>query len=405
MSISISLALTACAISKPTHTIILDYNKTFARTRNEMLLVNVLRAAAREPLQFSTMGTVTGGVANSGSLKLPFTSLLGPGASVISPELTINDSVNPTVNITPLGNKEFAAGILSPMRTETVRLFLHNGWDAHFLLPVIVGGVYCADTREVLLNSGEYLDNDGNVTKSHQAFVDFFHSFATSFDVGEPAIQTLKIADEKALEPLKAGLGPNLIIRSVQKHSDGHHLLTIEDHSRSGIQGDEKSLQDLCTKQVEAKGRVKVPSGRYIPGALSFVDSTKAAGHPPHSAAARDGNRIILRSVSSIIQYLGESHRVRYQHRGKSPPVLTYFNQETKPKTLFKIDWWLRRGDQAAQVKFQETFFYIPRIDLRNPDDDDRTLKTLSFLDQLIALQTSEASVRGAQPIIAITQP
>src|SRR5687767_2891741 len=83
--LTLALALGGCATSKPTHTVILDYNKTFARTRNEMLLINVLRAAAREPLQFSTMGTVTGGVANSGSLKLPFTSLLGPGANVLSP--------------------------------------------------------------------------------------------------------------------------------------------------------------------------------------------------------------------------------------------------------------------------------------------------------------------------------
>ncbi|MEA3052898.1 MAG: hypothetical protein QOG72_1801, partial [Sphingomonadales bacterium] len=60
--------LGGCALSQATPKIALDYNRDFADSRNEMLLLNVLRAAAREPLQFSTMGTVQGTVGNGSSL-------------------------------------------------------------------------------------------------------------------------------------------------------------------------------------------------------------------------------------------------------------------------------------------------------------------------------------------------
>src|SRR5687768_13340817 len=140
IALSAAVLLGGCALQQSNPKIAIDYNRDFAKSRNEMLLLNVLRAAAREPLQFSTMGGVTGSVGNTASLKLPFTNLIGGGSDVLSPELTLGDAINPSITINPLGSKEFAAGILRPMGTDTIQLFMHNGWDPEFLLPLIVGG-------------------------------------------------------------------------------------------------------------------------------------------------------------------------------------------------------------------------------------------------------------------------
>src|SRR5436309_8974651 len=95
--------LTGCAATTTTNKVAVDYNRIFASSRDEVLVNNILRASAREPLQFSTMGTVTGGVRNSGSITIPFTNLIGGKEGLtISPSGTLNDGINPAVTIVPL---------------------------------------------------------------------------------------------------------------------------------------------------------------------------------------------------------------------------------------------------------------------------------------------------------------
>jgi hypothetical protein len=412
---SISALLVAgCALQQPTPKIAVDYNRDFAKSRNEMLLLNVLRAAAREPLQFSTMGTVSGSVGNGAELSLPFNNLIGAGAGVISPTLKVTDSVNPSVTITPLASKEFATGILSPIRTETIQLFLHNGWDAEFLLPLVVGAVACPDGR-LLLNSGEYLTPDGQrPTDLHLAFKDFFRDFAPKFAIaGQLKKRNLVLLDKEVLEALKNGLGPNLVVEAVAPHADaGKSIVTIKDTSNPAVSGEAAPLAKLCAAGLAARaglnatrksqGKAELPDITLSPRELAAISGSEtlllnsgAVGpNPPH---------LVFRSVGSVIQYLGESHRVRFR-QGAGGYRLSYYNRSHDDQILFDIDWGLDDAPDAVATTFQGTTFRIPRIDLRRGEDKDRTLKTLSFLDQLIALQTSESVIRGTQPILTIAQ-
>ena len=66
--IAVFTSLEACAATTPTSKVAVDYDRIFAKAQNEVLVTNILRASEREPLQFSTMGSVTGGVRNTGAM-------------------------------------------------------------------------------------------------------------------------------------------------------------------------------------------------------------------------------------------------------------------------------------------------------------------------------------------------
>ena len=411
-----ALLLGGCAISQSTADVAINYNRSFAQTRNEMLLLNVLRASAREPLQFSTMGQVQGPVGNGGEISLPFTNLIG-GKDILSPTLKITDAVNPNVSIIPLTNKEFAAGILSPIKLETIQLFTHSGWDANFLLPLVVGGVICpgreGEDREVLLNSGEYLrlnetKTEMGVSPLHLAFRRFFFESAKKFAVTtkpskDDTERELTLADKDALAALKDGIGSKYIVETVSEGADGQMNVKIRGAETPVVKG--FAFDELCdnskaqlpanwTRTFMSAGSEKGVPG-YVEGEADTDDETKKG--------TIEGS-VVFRSVASIIHYLGESHRVRFDRRAADPDGLIYLNNRDEPKTLFRIKWGLHRGRDVTETRFHDTQFFIPQLDLRDSEHDDRTLKTLSFLDQLIALQTSESSVRGAQAIIALPQ-
>jgi hypothetical protein len=410
------LSLSGCAISQSTADVAINYNRSFAQTRNEMLLLNVLRASAREPLQFSTMGQVQGPVGNGGEISIPITNLIG-GKDIISPTLKLTDAVNPNVSIIPLTNKEFAAGILSPIKLETIQLFTHSGWDANFLLPLVIGGVICpgkeGEDRELLLNSGEYLElNQAKTAMTmsplHLAFRRFFFKSAKKFAVSTKAskdetVRMLTLADKEALTALKDGIGPKYIVEAVTEGAEGQMNVKIRGAETQVVQG--FAFEELCDNR-----KAQLPENRT----QTFISAGSEKGVPGYvesQGAAEGGSKkgtvegsVVFRSVASIIHYLGESHRVRFDRRASDLDGIVYLNTRDEEKTLFRIEWGLHRGRDVTETRFHDTQFFIRQLDLRDSEHDDRTLKTLSFLDQLIALQTSESTVRGAQAIIALPQ-
>ena len=399
MLVGSALFLGGCALSQSTDKVVVDYNRDFAKSRNELLLLNVLRAAAREPLQFSTMGTVSGPIGNSSGLTIPFTNLIAGGANVISPSLTFSDAVNPTVSITPLANKEFATGILKPMGIDTIQLFLHNGWDPEFILPLIVGGVVCPD-RRLVQNSGDYLEwNESagawQASASYLAFKKFFYNSAPNFSIasrqGDPVRRSYDLSDKEAVDAIRNGFGPGQNLVSVEDLPNGRKKVTVEEAPDVVVRGfDVKALCDEIPVRLNSDGRppqpLSVQAAESIPGAR--VSDKKGEG------------KVMFRSVGSIIQYLGESHRARYLH--KEARGLTYWNRDHVDQILFRIGWGLGNQPRAVSTRFQETTFFIDRMELGERESVDRTLKTLAFLDQLIALHTSESSIRGAQPVISV---
>ena len=388
LAASALLALGGCAATRSTEEIVLDYNRSFANSRNEMIILNILRSAAREPLQFSTMGTITGQVGNSGQLTIPFTNVVAGGRDIISPSLQITDAVNPSITIVPLGAREFASAILTPLTTEDIQLFLHSGWDAEFLLPLVIGGVVCPN-GELLLNSGIYEVENADGSRStavNDAFVDFFRDSAPEFRIasepGPGVPQSFTVSDEQAIALLRDGAGAGRVVHEVRDAGRGMKRIELRPAQRPVVRG--LRIAELCA-------RVGTAAMTAAPRSLQ-----------PTSAGGSGG--VVLRSVQTMIYYLGESHRVRYNSSTRNSRGLVYYGPfGSGLQTLFKLEWGPSTS-AAVGTTFHDVPFFIPRLNLRTSEGSDRTLKTLSFLDQLIALQTNESVIRGTQPVIVNPQ-
>jgi|GEM_PF-2783639 len=400
------LLASGCAAVRPAQRVAVDFNRAFAESRDETMLLNVLRAAGRQPLQFSTMGTVTGSARGSGSISLPFANLIGGSSPfTLSPSLSMSEG-NPNLSIIPLSHREFALGLLAPMTPEHLSFFLNQGWGADFLLPLAIGGVNCPGQNRPVANTGDY---------TNPLYDDFARMFADAErrgltidqrreDQGAPT--RLRIAAKDALAMMQSGVGAGRRIANVT--GDGDHAIVELQQTRSHW-----AVTGIDTSIVCARGQAVAASPPR-----SYTSMVEGAADEPARAGTQATGTLRLRSVASMMYFLGETQRIWIDRElrrcaGDAPEPLsrpewpTYFSYNSEDqleyRILFRVGVACRAGGPAASVV--DTTFNGRRFFLRalaGPTDTDRTLKTLAFLSELIALQTSQSLIESSSPSIAV---
>lgn len=119
-----------------------DYNLSVEKANNEMLLLNIIRAAMRKPMYFTSIG--------AGSLKVkpPVSSVnlpikIGGDATndfSLSPALAIPyESV--TFPVTPEQGKEFMQGIGSSLDMSVLKYYWDQGWPKEMLLMLFINKI------------------------------------------------------------------------------------------------------------------------------------------------------------------------------------------------------------------------------------------------------------------------
>lgn len=379
--IAACMMLSACSSIQPSDKAAVDYNRAFARARDEVHVLNVLRASQQQPLQFSTISTVHGAVKSGASIKLPFTNIIAGGADSISPELTITNR-NPLVTILPLASKEFVLGVSQPIAPSTIDHLLNQGWKREVVLPLVIRGVVCGN--RVFINEGEDKDLDA-------AFGDVFRA-AENFGVSEMGanedkpVATLRMQGKDAMTFIKDGVGTGREIRSVSAVKDDPAQVELAVHKTKKVAFVGLKLDTICTTKAATL--------------TSENAETNITGYFP---AGQNG--VITRSVQNIFRYLGNLHRHNLAAQLESCSLPE--GGEDVPKAGLFI---LRHNCEATSAPpysvvsttFQDRIFYVPPIRRTNPGDN--TLEALSVLSQLIDLQTNEASLRTSTPFVAIAQ-
>ena len=398
---ALGVNLAGCAATTPTSKTAVDYNRIFAKSRDEVLVTNILRASAREPLQFSTMGNVTGGVRNTGSMTLPLTNLISRVQTIISPGFSINEGINPAINIVPLSNKEFTEGILRAVTPEEVNYFINQGWDQELILELVVGAVVCPNGN-VVFNKG--------TTKADDHYEAFARMFANAErfpirDSGEGNSIVVRMPAQQVFTVMKEGAGPGRRIAGIAPVVENGRAtqsvdVTIVAGASPRLEG--LNTTEICGATTEAhQAHLAAEGGTLM--ALGPING-------------KDQGRVILRSVEAIIYFLGETQRYRWQNgacgsAGKDGGWPYYLRNrvangksEVERLTILRIDRSCGRMTTPfrtfAQTHFEDDEYFL----LRQADagDTDRSLSTLTFLDELIALQTSQSNVTNGGPVLAI---
>jgi len=357
-----ALGLGACSHAGNVGALATDYNRAIAHARSEQVLLNVVRASAREPLQFTAIGEITASVSRTIGIDTVATNLIAGGRNAISPTLSIGGGTTPIVRISPLSSQDFTAGFLRPITPEVLNLFISQGWDGEFLLPLVVGSYTCNGRR--MVNEGD--SPEGAAVRDRLAAAG--DRFQLRQERAEGAVVTMTVSSDRALEMLSHGAAP------------GHTVLNVAPGAQPG------------TSVV----RVRQPDGmRWVASSSGLCDGI---GGSEAGFESSDGIAIQLRSPHGIIYFLGEAFRPCYLGR-EAACDLTY-HKGNALRHLFRINASPPpSGAAAVSIGMYGSRYWIPRLDV---DDTDRTLKAVAFLDQLIALQTNSGALNVTPTLISV---
>jgi hypothetical protein len=146
-----------------------EYNEQTTASKNSIVLLNILRAAYREPLQFTDVTTVTGTASAQGSLSADIPVPIG-GAGFTTPNLMIlNPSATvaggPNFSVANLSTQEFYRGLQSSIDTQVIETYVASGVSLNLLLPLLISEIKLEEPDKVRI-----LRNTGSTFES---YVDF----------------------------------------------------------------------------------------------------------------------------------------------------------------------------------------------------------------------------------------
>ena len=387
------------------------YNLEAERSKDSGLLLNIMRAAHRKPLQFSDVASVTGTAQVSGGLgtSLP---LLGRSDALgrlyqFNPTASAQGGPSFVVNIQ--NTKEFYQGILQPLPLSTVALLAAEGIPKSLLYTLLISRVTVARVGD---------PGDTHTIANDVFGVDDYARFASLMDwlldagisveqidpkpIGAP-VSVRDAASGDVVAKLRAQ-GLTLSPRKARGRTVGYDMIPSSDSYH------------ICFQPADA-GVARRPGAGELASALPALFDDNACGGTAapqrqrgvlslKSAGARYELQITLRSVEGIIYYLGEIAReelglqTRIGTGAPVPPFTPMIRVDVPPQSysqsLFRIEP-VGAGTQTLTAVFQGTRFGV-RL---SPSGDDRSTQVMELVLEALALNNS-AKDQPAPSVITI---
>lgn len=196
--------LSSCTVADQYGSRAIDYNKEASKSRSSTIVLNVLRAAYRQPLQFTDLSTVTGTASASGTLgaaipqQIAGPILTAPSFLNLSPSATL--SGGPQFGIANQNTQEFYQGIQSPLEPQIFASYLASGVPLKILIPLFVSEIEIEDPKQ---NRRVTIRNNANSEGGYRNFNNAVNNLIDSGLDIEPIVRTDLLND--AITPQAAG--------------------------------------------------------------------------------------------------------------------------------------------------------------------------------------------------------
>jgi hypothetical protein len=356
-----------------------DYNLVVEKVQNEMLLLNVVRASKRRPMYFTGFNLLRGSLSYSfqtGAITIPF-GKIGTGlngAYSIAP--SVSYSASPSFDLIVWDNKEFTAGIMTPVSMDTVYYYLVKlGWPKEMLLHLLV-------ERIELYSNDKKLATYENDPENRKKFEEFQAKLRD--------LLKCRFVSRERSEPI----GPRLQAKDIQ---DLKQLIEVQ---KAGLTLNSVTEGNIEWYQLSSKKTDYFYScGAENESEVSTYHITDVKGQSLSGNENKQEYRIFLRSPEGILYYLGEILRSEVD-KGYVPMIEVCESRPTVP--LFVVS--KSGGDDSlpiVSVDYEGTKYSIPGNLATDVDDGcrgDRSMQVLTFVSQLIAGQKAGmiAPVTGA---------
>ncbi len=125
-----------------------DYNRETAESKSNQILLNVVRSAYSQPLQFTEVSSVSANASVNGTLAatvpFPLDIAARTGARTISATPSASLTGGNTVSVANLNTQEFYQGLQKPLSKAQITYYLFSGFydlDPDALLPLFVSEI------------------------------------------------------------------------------------------------------------------------------------------------------------------------------------------------------------------------------------------------------------------------
>jgi hypothetical protein len=341
----------ACAVVDQYSGRAVVYNLQAEQAQEQALLLNVVRASLRRPMQFTGLQSITGTASASGSLtgggtntvQKPLISLFGlspPSSSTVVSSIvgstlggTASVSGGPTFSVPVLDTQEFYQGFLTPISGQLLDLYFQYGYPRDVLFNVMIEKIIIkrldgecrveVHTPECEMTIRNYAPEDVSL-ELFQSVIGYLIRLGLST---EPIIETAKkgSADAKGagaadLKQYGFCFAPRdaMSYRLINRHVlCGHPAASLE------LKASEIGRKSLISGVPIPKDFIDTLYSETIAPRLSGEDrDTRAEGY--RNIRAFGGKKVSIafntRSIEGILYYLGEVvRRSAHPERGQSP--------------------------------------------------------------------------------------
>lgn len=397
MAAACALGLAACTTSlrTPITNFATDYNRAIADTRNQMILLNILRAQHREPIYYSSVSEINGSIelstnAGAGS-EFAITGDDGIDlARTYGGSIGVSATSDPSFTVIPLNTEEFVRGALSPIREDTMLLLLSQGWNSSMLAPLFIERIECLPAAGSAAASQSrtpifVIENDPEDYGGVWDF-DFFRSLQMRESVSSGERYDIVLAGSDLAGFLAADRSAEFDVA----------------HGWNGRDGRRESIAESTREHVSIAMRDRQGVEVALPEALSEEQRRDLANHCQAQSnvaqSAESSNegarlRVVFRSTEGVIYYIGEVLREQ-RSRPAGDPVRQQLAR------FFSLSEG--GGRAAVDVGYRGTRYFIPEHGGTHAADTGTTLSVVSLINQLLALQTTTEDLNRVSSTVRV---
>lgn len=375
----IALTVAACTSPGAMSGTALDFNETVARAADSQLLLNIVRAAKRNPTHYSAITQVRDSRSLQGTASATGTVPFGPDATQaypVSPTLSATGSLAPSFDVAPLDNRAAAEGLFHPINPQVPLTYWQQNWPKMVLLFLFVDD---ATINDLLRRACDL--HGPRLRKQHIDKATYYRIDNAAYD-----IEQYKVARK-----LFQCLAPHL-------HLEPHSSKTTYLHRTSAPSAAVlKAIPDLdkgkfTFKQITTRRGHKLYSVSKTTtswdlvldfGGKHSVIGSRAA--TPNSPLSFD-----IRSVDGMVYYLGELVRLE-EKRHEPPAFLASYERGGRIYYEREVLFHVNVDPGADPARNITADFLGERYAIsRTPNERDRSLTVLALLEQLFALFREE---------------
>jgi hypothetical protein len=433
----LTILLAGCAVVDQYGPRAVTYNEQESSSKSSSILLNVLRATYRQPLQFTDLTQVLGSASVSASVtgtsipvRVGGPKFTTPETAIFAPAATM--SGGPQFTIANLNTQEFYQGLQSPLEPQFLANYMSQGIPLKLLLTLFISDIEIKDTKTkrtiVIHNSAETLSA--------------YNGFITAID--------RLVASGLTLEQAKSAdsFGPVL---TEEQASDPKLLAGLVQAAAAASTGGSFTLQPATINGVvnKTKFQLSKPGGKwqfcfgpppqqpYPESGYTILDQAsvrrsvsiayanrQVAAELPGAECGKSNNKakssdakvqvannvsFVPRSVEGIYLYLGEMARTELGLNGRAPTNLpdpsggaeTRFSVNDPargPVYLFKVDQRFASGADIG-ISFGGSSYAVA-VD---PTAADASSQVIQILSDLQALKSSAKNL-PAPSVISVAQ-